>query len=295
MLLEQRLYLVKFAEGEEPVELFKVLVVDVYPELVEFVDARALRREVDRAALRLAELLPLRVEKQGEGDAVALAAGFFAREVHASDDVHLLVVAAHLQGAAVFVVEVVVVKGLKQYIRKLRVGDRFVGVEHAAAHIFAVDEETDRKVFSGIAQELDVVFIFEPIVVVDEQGAVISAFEIKEMLELLRDAGDIVEYLLLGEQVSLGALPRGVADAPRAAAGDGYRPVPQALEPRESHDGDEVPYVEAVGARVEADIARHHIFHEVLFKLFIMAAPLDETAFPQNLKCVRIHKKTSRV
>ena len=116
MLFKQCLDLVELTEGKELIELLKIFIIDVYPELVKFVDACALRREVDRAALRFTEFLPLRVEQQREGDAVALPAGLFAREVHTGDDVHLLVVAAHLKGAAVFVVEVVVVKGLQQYI-----------------------------------------------------------------------------------------------------------------------------------------------------------------------------------
>lgn len=290
VFVEQRLYLVELAEGEELEELFKVLVVDVDPELVELVDAGTLGREVDGAAFGFAEFLSLRVEQEREGDAVALPAGFFAREVHARDDVDLLVVAAHLERAAVFVVEVVEVEGLEQDVGELGVGYRLVGVEDAAADVFAVDEEADGEVFSRVAQEFYVVFVFEPVVVVYEQRAVFAAVEVEEVAELVRYAGHVVEYLLFGEQVALGAFAGRVAYASRAAARYRDGAVSEALEPRESHYGDEVADVEAVRGRVEAYVAGDHVVFEVFFKLLVVARPLDEAAIPQNLQRVCVHR-----
>jgi hypothetical protein len=54
-------YLVKFHKCEELIQLFKVAVVDIYPELIELVYACAMRREVDSAALGFSELsVPVR-------------------------------------------------------------------------------------------------------------------------------------------------------------------------------------------------------------------------------------------
>ena len=110
------------------------------------------------------------------------------------------------------------------------------------------------------------------------------------MAELVRYAGYVVEYLLFGEQVALGAFAGRVAYASRAAARYRDGAVSEALEPRESHYGDEVADVEAVRGRVEAYIAGHHVVFEVFFKLLVVARPLDEAAIPQNLQRVCVHR-----
>ena len=182
------------------------------------------------------------------------------------------------------------VEGLEQDVGELRVGYRLVGVEDAAADVFAVDEEADGEVFPRVAQEFYVVFVFEPVVVVYEQRAVFAAVEVEEVAELVRYAGYVVEYLLFGEQVALGAFAGRVAYASRAAARYRDGAVSEALEPRESHYGDEVADVEAVRGRVEAYVAGDHVVFEVFFKLLVVARPLDEAAIPQNLQRVCVHR-----
>ena len=118
----------------------------------------------------------------------------------------------------------------------------------------------------------------------------LNAQSAPEVAELVRYAGDVVEYLLFGEQVALGAFAGRVAYASRAAARYRDGAVSEALEPRESHYGDEVADVEAVRGRVEAYVAGDHVVFEVFFKLLVVARPLDEAAIPQNLQRVCVHR-----
>ena len=116
VFLDDGPYLVKLHECEKFIKLFKIAVVNIYPELIKLVYACAMRRQVDCSALRFSKFLSLCVEQKGECDPVALAAGFFSCKVHAGYYVYLLVVAAHLKRAVQLVVHVVEVVSLKQYV-----------------------------------------------------------------------------------------------------------------------------------------------------------------------------------
>lgn len=253
------------------------------------------RQRDRRRRFRLAELLALCVEQQWEGHAVALIAGLFARKVDASDDIDLLVVAAHLECAAVFAVQVVEIVGLQQDVGEFRIGDGLIGVQHAAAHVFAVHKEADSEKLADVAQEFYEVELAKPVIVVDEDGAVGSAVEVEEVLELVCDAGDVVLDLLLREEIALRAFAGRVADAAGAAARDGDGPVAEPLQPGQSHDGNQVADVKAVGARVKTDVAGDHIVDKVFREFLVMAAPLDKTAFLEDLQRVSVHKNDLRI
>ena len=122
MLRHGCLYLLTAESGEYLDVSGRVLVADVEPELVECVGGGVLRREPDVAFLRLAELASVGLGHQGPGQAVCLSAQLTPDKFRAGGYIAPLVTAAHLELAAVVLVEVCEVVALEQLVGELSEG-----------------------------------------------------------------------------------------------------------------------------------------------------------------------------
>ena len=76
----------------------------------------------------------------------------------------------------------------------------------------------------------------------------------------------IAAQRLLVEQVALLRLAAGVADHAGGAANQGDGAVAAELKMFENHHPDQVPDMQRVGRRVDAQVGRGHLFVELLFR-----------------------------
>ena len=151
------------------------------------------------------------------------------------------------------------------------------------------DHLVDREILAHIAQEFKEVHRAQPVVVVGEDGAVFAAVETDKMSQLFFHAFDVVGDLFHREQIALRALHRGVADHARAAAGQHDGTVAELLQPGQTHQGDQVSDVKAVGRGVKTDVSRHHAAIEQLFDALVITCPVDKTACAQNIQRILCH------
>src|SRR4029450_4380149 len=107
-------------------------------------------------------------------------------------------------------------------------------------------------VLAHVAQESDRVHLAEPVVVVDEEGAVRPRAEVEEALHLDLEPGP--PHPSPRPPLPPPRSPGGVSDAPRPPADEDDGPVAGALDPAQHHESQEAPRVEAVRGGVEADI-----------------------------------------
>ena len=108
--------------------------------------------------------------------------------------------------------------------------------------------------------------VLHPVVVVDKLGPVGSiAVEIKEMTELLPDAGHIVAQGFEREEIPLLRFARRVSDHSGRAAHKCDRFVPAFLEMLQYHYTDKMPDVKRVRSRVDSDICGRRAFHQFFF------------------------------
>ncbi len=105
--------------------------------------------------------------------------------------------------------------------------------------------------------------------------------EVEEGRELLLDGGGVAAERLAVEQVALLAAPARVADHARRAAGERDREVAGELEAPQQQQRHEVPDVQAVGGRVEADVERHRPALEPLAQRVEVGVVLHEPAREQ--------------
>ena len=85
-----------------------------------------------------------------------MLAEFLAAEVDAGGDVAPLVAAADLQFAVVVAAQHVEVERLQQHVAELGVADADFAVFHAGADAFLGDHLVDGKMFSDVAQEIEI-------------------------------------------------------------------------------------------------------------------------------------------
>ena len=93
-----------------------------------------------------------------------------------------------------------------------------------------------------------------PVGVVDERRLGRAGLEVEQLGELHLDPLDVVAERVVVEQVALVAAPGRIADHPRRAAGERERTMSGELEAAHEQLADEVPDVQRVGGRVEADV-----------------------------------------
>ena len=155
--------LVDGEEGEQEEEALDVRVGDVAPVLEEIVGARHRGVEEEGALLGLAHLLAVARHHEGEGQAEALGPLDAADELDARDDVAPLVVAADLEAAAVALVELEEIVALEELVVELDEGE--AGLH---PHLVGLEGEhpVDREVPAYVAEEVDVVEVGEPVLVV---------------------------------------------------------------------------------------------------------------------------------
>src|SRR3954452_11622054 len=148
-------------------------------------------------------------------------------QVEAGDDVAPLIAAAGLQAAAVATVELEVVERLQQHVAELRVGD--AAALEAGADGLSSQHHVDREVLADVAQEVESRHLLGPLDVVREDRG--ATLEIDEALELRPHPLQPRADQLLGDELTLGRPPAGVADEPGGTAREHDGAMPGQLEP----------------------------------------------------------------
>ena len=275
------MHLLHGQEGQQREALLHVSIVDVAPILIELVRRRLVRIEPERAARRLAHLLAIALREQTVREAVDLHVLLAAVQLDACDDVRPLVIATHLQLAAVAAVQLEEVVGLHRHVIELEEREallpaRLVGIgrEHAV----------DRKAGADLTQVVDVVQLAQPVRIVDHERLAIG--KINEASNLLFKAVAIVLDLLVRQHPAHVTAPGWIADRARAAADEGNGAMARPLQMRHGHEGDEVTGMQAVRRRVKTDVERDFLLVQELAQLLLIRALRDVAALFQGIQYV---------
>ena len=156
---------------------------------------------------------------------------------------------------------------------------------HARAHRVFRQHVVDREMLADVAQEVHHRDHGQPVGVVDDARRVAAHLEVEELRQLRLDLFQIRCDALLALQLAFLALAARVADQASAAARQHNRVVSEALQPRQSHQRQQVPDLQAVGGGIEADVGRHFAAGQDLGQPFgaviYQAAPLK---FVENVR-----------
>ncbi len=120
--------------------------------------------------------------------------------------------------------------------------------------------------FTYIADEVEESKVFHPVVIVDQYRCVgCIGIEIKKVGELTLDTFLIVAESCLVEELAFLALHRWVAYHAGGTTDESDRFVAATLEMLEHHHTYKVAYMEAVGCRVDTEVANSHAFFKFVF------------------------------
>ena len=213
-----------------------------------------------------------------------------ADQVSAAEHVAPLVVAAHLQPAAVALEQLQEVVGLHQHVRELQERQAVVR-RHARLIAFGRQHLVDGEKRADVAHEVDEVQVTQPVAVVDDDGLVLR--EVEEPAHLLPDARDVAVDRFHGHHLAHVRLAGRVANHGGTAAHQGDGTVSGALHVRHGHDRNVVADVQGVGCRIETDVECGGVF-KLLVELVFKRHLSDEAAFPQQVENVLSHGKALR-
>ena len=192
--------------GEDPDVLLGILVGDVEPELVELIRRGIAAIKPDVSALRLAELSSVRLRDQRAGDSEGIAdAEDTADKLHPGGDIAPLIGATELQANILRLIEVQVVVSLEELVGEFGKGESLDRIRlETLLHRLLRHHIIDRDVLADVADEVKEAVVLHPVVVIDQHSCIVSiTVEVKELLQLLLDAGLIVSQRLLIEEVAL--------------------------------------------------------------------------------------------
>ena len=202
-----------------------------------------------------------------------------ADQIRAGQHVAPLIVAAHLQTAAVVLKELQEVVALHQHVVELQEGQAALqtllvalGRQHAV----------DGKQRADIADEIDIAQAAQPVGVVDDQRLVVAKLDKAGQLRL--DAGDVVIDGFHGHHLAHIGFAAGVANHGRCTAHQGDGLVARALHVRHGDDGDEVAEVQAGGGGVKAYVEGSGFALQLLVQIVFKGYLGDESAFLQGVK-----------
>ena len=174
-----------------------------------------------------------------------------ANQVNPGGDIAPLVASAHLENAAVSVVQCEEVVGLQQHIAELGVGD---SVGHSAADGLLGEHVVDAEVLAHVAHEVNRVDLFQPVGIVDEERRIVPGVEIQVSRQLRPDALQVLLQDFPGQKWAFFGLSSRIADEPGSATRNRDWRVAAFLHSHQHHYPEKVADVEAVGGRVETDV-----------------------------------------
>ncbi len=117
---------------------------------------------------------------------------------------------------------------------------------------FCSKHTVNGKVYTNLAQQLNIVQIQQPVGVIGDNGFVFT--EVNKTAHLLFEAGDVVRDKFRREHLAHFVLAAGVTDHTSAAAQKYDGTMACALHMAHHHQGDKVTYMQTIGGGVEAYI-----------------------------------------
>lgn len=203
-----------------------------------------------RPASGLAHFRAGRGGEQRGGEAIQLQPMHAPAQLQPVDDVAPLVRSAHLQHAAMALVQLHEIIGLKDHVVEFEEGERLLTLQ-PQLHGIEGEHAVDGEMRPHLAQHGDIFQLVQPIGIVDELGA---GIEIKEGFKHPADGGDIGVDLLFGEHLARFILAGRIADLGGAAAHERNGVMPRALQGAQHHDGEQMAGMQAGSGGIKADI-----------------------------------------
>ena len=181
-----------------------------------------------------------------------------ADELRAREHVGPLVVTAELHVAVVALKELIEVKGLHEHIVKLEERESLL---HAVLIALRAKHVVDREMGADVADKFNVVQVPEPVGIVHHSRLALA--ELDEAGHLALKALAVLVNLIDRHHAAHIGSAGGVSDHTRAAADQGNRLVARVLQALHQAECHEVPHMQTVRGRVEADIeGRLTLVHE---------------------------------
>ena len=265
-------------EGQQSQTFFNVLIPDISPVLIEFVGRGFFGVKPNGTGNGFAHFYAFAVCQQLEGHAVSGLLCFAASQLYACDDIRPLVVAAHFQHTVVSFIQFVEIVALHNHIVKFKEGQTKLSI-HTGFEAICRKHTVYGEMGTDFTQEFDIVQISQPVCVIGNDGTALALIEIDETGKLLFDAGYVMVDGFDSHHFTHIGFAGGVADHACAAAHQADGAVAAALHVRHSHNGQEMPNVQAVRGGVDADIEGDTAFFKKRLDFLFMRQLFDKAAF----------------
>ncbi len=243
--------------GEHAQEPPDIAVLGIAPKLPVVIGRKAVGIEPHGAARGLAHFRARGRGDQRRGQAEQLRVAHAPSQFHALHDVAPLIAAAHLQRAAVAFEQLHEVVTLHDHVIEFQKCERLLTLQ-AQLHAVHGQHAIDGEVPADIAKKVDVLQIFQPIVVVGHDGARRACREIQKPRKGRAYTGDVGVDLCFGQQLPRFVASRRIAHLGRTAAHQRDGTMACLLQAAQQHDLHQVADVQAVGRGIKADIGRDH-------------------------------------
>ena len=148
------------------------------------------------------------------------------------------------------------VKRLEQHVAEFGVADAALTVLHAGAHAFLGHHLVDGKMLADVTQKIEIRNARRPRGIVHEPGGIRLGIKIKDALQLLFDAGDIVFEQVAGEQLAFARLAARIPNRAGCAASERNGMMSGQLKPAQHELPHQMSNMQAVGRRVKTAVKR---------------------------------------
>ena len=269
---------------------FNVLIANVSPVLVEFIRCCFFRIQPYSAGYCFTHFYTFRVCQQFECHAVSGFLGFTTDQFYTGDDVGPLVVAAHLQGAVVSLVQFVEVITLHDHVVEFQEGQTSFFF-HSCFEAVCSQHSVYGEVYADITQEFNVVQVSQPVTVVYDDGTAFTFVEIDETGQLVFDTSHVVVDSFYCHHFTHVSFTGRVTDHCCTAAYQTDRSVAASLHVCHCHYCQEMTNVQGICCGVDTDIECYAAFFKKGFDFFFMGQLFDKAAFFQYF--ISIHDSFS--
>ena len=155
---------------------------------------------------------------------------------------------------------------MHQLVGELRKGHTVALAVETFFHGILGHHIVDGNVLADVADKLQKTELAHPLVVIDENSAVgLIRVKLEEFAQLFFYTSLIVLQRLFIQQITFLRLSGGVADHASGTAQQRDGAMAAALEMREHHDTHQVPNMERIGSRINAQIGTAHAFVQHFF------------------------------
>ena len=249
------MYLVHGQVGQQGQAVFHITVVHITPVLIKIVGRGLFGVQPQGALFGFAHFFALAIGQELAGHAVGRLLHLATNQLHATQHVGPLVVAAQFHNAIVILMQLPEVIGLHNHVVEFKEGQALFPTFFEA---FSGEHAVYRKMHAYLSEQAYIVQVEQPISVVGNNGLALA--KVDEAAHLLFEAGNIVLNELGSEHLAHFVLAAGVANHAGTAAQKHDGAMACLLHMAHHHQSNKVTHMQAVGSGVKANIESDFFF-----------------------------------